>query len=139
MNPLKTLSMWCLLGTLGVAIEIFAVGWGEEREEKARQLGPGVVLFIIMLVALTGPIALGIASHAWWIEFKQQRRRSLIRRIMKDMKMTSDYDLIQQGKQTHDLDDSSGRGVIVGRCRRCGLIVSVGTECLTPSRAEEKR
>jgi hypothetical protein len=47
--------------------------------------------------------------------------------------MTSDADLVQQGKQTHDLrhcdDPTCCTGVLMGRCRRCGFVVTVGTEC----------
>ena len=47
--------------------------------------------------------------------------------------MPSDYDLQQQGKQTHDLrhcdDPGCCVGVLQGRCHRCGFLVTVGTEC----------
>jgi hypothetical protein len=47
--------------------------------------------------------------------------------------MPSDYDLEQQGKLTHDLrhcdDPGCCTGTIMGRCRRCGEVVTVGTVC----------
>lgn len=47
--------------------------------------------------------------------------------------MPSDDDLKRAGKQTHDLrhcdDPGCCTGTMRGRCRRCGFLVSVGTEC----------
>ncbi len=45
----------------------------------------------------------------------------------------SDYDLKREGKQTHDLrhcdDPGCCTGTLIGKCQRCGFIVTVGTEC----------
>lgn len=61
---------------------------------------------------------------------------------MVDDRDKSDADLKAEGKQTHDLrhcdDPGCCRGVIIGTCRRCGLVSTVGTECMGPKRNEEK-
>ena len=55
--------------------------------------------------------------------------------------MTSDYELIQQGKQPHDLRHCDNPeccvGVVIGKCLRCGLVVPVGTECLGVPKKEK--